>query len=142
MTLLPRSALYMYVWRGSFENVTFPPDFWRWYCAHVPIDPCPPDGDFGGFRLVHNFEIAAGRVTTLTLDLDAAASLHFTRGNGWMMRPSVQVIAATVEPVIRVTPEQLVELAALENASGVAMESRSATPSACRPTSPACGPTT
>jgi hypothetical protein len=52
-----------------------------------------PSGAESGLKIIHGFELAAGELTTLALDFDAARSIHGTRGAGYMMRPVIELVA-------------------------------------------------
>lgn len=83
-----------------------------------------PSGEQTGIKLISEFVIEPGKVTTLLLDWDVEQSLHSAPGRGYILRPTIEVIASTVEPVVKIDPDQLVSLQNLESASLVPMQIR------------------
>ncbi len=54
-----------------------------------------PSGDTSGLKLNHGFEIQGGVRTTITLDFDAAKSIHRTGNGRYIMRPVIEVVATS-----------------------------------------------
>ncbi len=73
-----------------------------------------PSGKQTGIKLTDGFDVVQGNITRLTLDFDVMKSLHYAPGNGWILRPTVKLIAAMVEPIIRIKPVQMLALQRLE----------------------------
>jgi len=73
-----------------------------------------PSGTQSGIKLNHGFELTEGTLTSITLDFDAGESVHYTPGNGWMMRPVIDVIATTSEPM----PEEPVDAGESDSGDG------------------------
>ena len=55
-----------------------------------------PSGMQSGYKLVGEFDVPAGGGVELTLDFDAARSIHLTGNSRYMLRPTVRVIVNQV----------------------------------------------
>jgi hypothetical protein len=51
-----------------------------------------PSGLESGLKIPGGFELRDGSATTVTLDFDAGASVHYIEGSGYLLRPVINVI--------------------------------------------------
>jgi hypothetical protein len=55
-----------------------------------------PSGAEGGLKIGGGFTLGEGAATTITLDFDAAESIHHAAGRGYMMAPVIKIVAVKV----------------------------------------------
>jgi Domain of unknown function (DUF4382) len=51
-----------------------------------------PSGDETGIKIVGRFTVSGDGPTLLTLDFDASRSIHYTRGQGYMLKPTIKLV--------------------------------------------------
>jgi hypothetical protein len=55
-----------------------------------------PSGEQTGIKIDGVFSIPAGKLYTLDIDLDPAKSVHYTQGNGYMLKPVISITGSEV----------------------------------------------
>ena len=55
-----------------------------------------PSGEHTGIKIDGLFEIPEGRLYSLNIDLDPAQSVHYTEGNGFMLKPVIELTGSDV----------------------------------------------
>ncbi|KIM11406.1 MAG: hypothetical protein KU37_07225 [Sulfuricurvum sp. PC08-66] len=55
-----------------------------------------PSGEQSGIKIDGIFEIPAGRLYTLDIDLDPAKSVHYTKGSGFIMKPVIKITGSDI----------------------------------------------
>jgi hypothetical protein len=51
-----------------------------------------PSGTESGVKIIGGFTVVAGQPTTITIDFDAASSIHYAPGQGFIMNPVIKVV--------------------------------------------------
>ncbi|MES0491256.1 MAG: FG-GAP-like repeat-containing protein [Leptospirales bacterium] len=57
-----------------------------------------PSGGQTGIKLIHSFTVDSQGYTVLTIDFDAQKSIHYNKGQGFMLKPVIKVIDAQTTP--------------------------------------------
>jgi Zn-dependent metalloprotease len=85
-----------------------------------------PSSDTSGLKLnlAPPVPISPGNLTNILLDFDVNKSAHYSKGQGWILRPVINLIWTSVESIIYLDPSQLARLELLDNTSSSPFEIR------------------
>ncbi len=63
-----------------------------------------PSGSTSGIKLQFPFTVSDNEIATMLIDLDASASIHYSPGSGYIMRPVIHVATFRTEEIDDVAP--------------------------------------